>query len=139
MALQLNQTNEDRKAAEFSLLGMNIIVNKERLETSVFDKRNTFPFTVHRYPMIHSLMPTSMVYNVFISQLHRGYRLCSKVEDFVDYASEVADRLIKNGCASNRLRKMFNTFATHHARKYIRVSHGMLRGMFKDRLLQLTM
>lgn len=131
-ALILGQTNTHNMEAEF--LGMNIVMNNNRFDTLVFDKRKTFPFVVNKYPMINSEMPASMIYNVLLSLLHRGYRICTNVVDFLAYSFDVACQLVSNGCLLNKIKHIFNSFVSLHVRKFVGVSKEYL---FKEFATQL--
>jgi hypothetical protein len=115
-ALVLNQTNNEPLRAEF--LGMNILAVGTRFRMSVFDKRASFPFEVRRYPHVDSLIPSSLPYGVFTGLLHRGFRICSRSEDFLSYALEVAGRLQLNGCRAQSLRNRFRSFLFQQPRKF---------------------
>ena len=68
--------------------------------------------------MMSSLIPSNMLTGVFLGILHRGYRICSGVEDFMAYAMDVAYTLRGNGCPLPKLRRAFNSFVSEHVRKY---------------------
>ena len=114
--LTLNTTSISPSEVEF--LGMRIQTDTRRFRLSVFDKRKSFPFRVRRYPLASSLIPRNMLTGVFLGILHRGYRICSGVDDFLAYAVEVADTLRENGCSRHKLRRAFNSFVSEHVRKY---------------------
>ena len=86
--LTLNTTSVSPKEAEF--LGMRILADTRRFRISVFDKRKSFPFAVRKYPLMSSLIPRTMLLGVFVGLLHRGYRICSGADDFLDCALDVA-------------------------------------------------
>ncbi len=71
-ALTLNETSIN--AEEVNFLGMKIRSAGSSFCVDVFDKRSEFPFRVLRYPSTDSLIPMSIPYGVFVSQLHRDYR-----------------------------------------------------------------
>jgi hypothetical protein len=114
--LTLNTTSVSPSEVEF--LGMRIQTDTRRFRLSVYDKRKSFPFSVRRYPMMSSLIPSNMLTGVFLGILHRGYRICSGVEDFMAYAIDVACTLRGNGCSLLKLRRAFNSFVSEHVRKY---------------------
>ena len=93
--LTLNTTSILPSEVEF--LGMRIQTDTRRFRLSVFDKRKSFPFRVRRYPLASSLILRNMLTGVCLGILHRGYRICSGVDDFLAYAVEVADTLRENG------------------------------------------
>ena len=59
-----------------------------------------------------------MLLGVFVGLLHRGYRICSGADDFLDYALDVALTLLDNGGSRQKLRRVFESFVNEHVRKY---------------------
>jgi hypothetical protein len=84
----------------------------------VYDKRDAFSFPVRRYPQMASLIPQTIPYGVFLGQLHRGYRICSMMNDFLAFAVEVASRLVSNGCGRRRLIMMFTSYVEQYVSKF---------------------
>ena len=68
--------------------------------------------------MMASLIPRTIPYGVFLGQLHRGYRICSGADDFVSNGVEVAEILRDNGCAVNKLKRLFKAFVAQTVKKY---------------------
>jgi hypothetical protein len=132
-ALTINNTTPDH-GESVQFIGMSIGITRPRFTLSVFDKRNSFPFPVRRYPHMSSLIPPSQPYGVFVGQLHRGYRICTNVDDFASFSVEIGLRCLSNGCAGQRLMTLFRTFCTIHMTKYsikliqlcIRFNRGLL-------------
>jgi len=114
--LTLNTTSVAPSEVEF--LGMRIQTDTRRFRLSVYDKRKSFPFRVRKYPIVSSLIPSNMLTGVFLGILHRGYRICSGVGDFMAYAIDVAHTLRGNGCSLLKLRRAFSSFVSEHVRKY---------------------
>lgn len=129
--LALSDTSISDEEANF--LGMHIKSFVTRFQVAVYDKRDTFPFEVRRYPRIDSLIPGTIPYGVFTGQLHRGYRICSEHADYLSYAKQVAQRLIANGCKSRRLVTKFKSFTRSSVRKYA-VKAATLVNAFTDDL-----
>jgi hypothetical protein len=131
-ALQLNDTTVSDSLAEF--IGINVQTRGNKFHLSVYDKRKTFPFEVRRYPRMCSLIPSLIPYNVFISQCHRVYRICSGMKDFVASVVEVAVRSVHNGCRKGILVKRFKEFVAKHVRKYPHVTTTMTITCFRKLL-----
>jgi hypothetical protein len=114
--LKLNDTTITRKLAHFC--GMEIEGSGDKLSIQVYDKRKAFPFKVERFPHMLSLVPTSIPYGVFTGQLHRGYRICSSAQAFIEYAVELGRTMREKGCATQRLKTLFFAFARTQVHKY---------------------
>ena len=130
--LTLNTTSVSPQEAEF--LGMRILADTRRFRISVFDKRKSFPFAVRKYPLMSSLIPRTMLLGVFVGLLHRGYRICSGADDFLDYALDVALTLLDNGGSRQKLRRVFESFVNEHVRKYHGTRGTALSKSFYSRL-----
>jgi hypothetical protein len=115
-ALSLNETSI--KACKVSFLGMMIVLSGRKLHIDVFDKRREFRFAVIRYPNLASLIPTGIIYGVFLGQLHRYYRICTEAHRFLFHARVLARTLRAQGAAWGRLRVSFRSFV---------VARGILR------------
>ena len=115
-SLKLKQTSKTNSHCDF--IGISIEARGRRLRSSVYDKRKSFPFHVRRYPLMSSLIPRSIPYGVFVGLLHRGYRICSDLEDFLSYAVEIGCVLRDNGCSTMRLEKLFKSFVVHEMKKF---------------------
>ncbi len=108
-ALLLNETTITNK--EVTFLGMRITqTSGGKLCLDVYDKRKDFPFTVVRYPAMSSLIPPSMPYGVFVSQLYRYYRICTSAQAFVGRAADLGRTMLQRGCHFTRLCRCFFTF-----------------------------
>jgi hypothetical protein len=131
-ALKLGETTVSPSSAEF--IGIHIDAGQERFHLSVYDKRKTFPFKVRRYPRMESLIPRTIPYGVFVGLLHRGHRICSGEQHFVDYAVGVATELLHNGCTLRKLVKSYQSFVIGVTNRYRKVSKIQLIKMFKRQL-----
>lgn len=124
-SLVFNDTStESADARSVHFLGMTINGHGGRLSSSIYDRRETFPFIVRRYPHMASLIPITIPYGVFVGQLHRVYHLCTMVHSFINHATLVAARLIGNGCRIKRLVHLFNHYLIQHVDKYHGVTHN---------------
>src|ERR1700744_1295977 len=113
-ALTLNETSIN--AEEVNFLGMKIRSAGSSFCVDVFDKRSEFPFRVLRYPYTDSLIPTSIPYGVFVSQLHRYYRICTELSDFLRNSLVLFSTLHEQGCSVRRLTKCFHAFVSSRRR-----------------------
>ena len=60
---------------------MNVVNNE--IVTSLYDKRDDFPFTVVNFPDLSSNIPQDSSYGVFIAQTLRYARACAMYNDFM--------------------------------------------------------
>jgi hypothetical protein len=135
-----SRTNEESEETDADcvvhFIGMDVISanGSTRFQTGVFDKRAEFPFPVRRYPHMESLLPSTILYGVFLGELHRGYRSCSAADLFVDFAVDVGKRLVVNGCRKPRLLQLFISFVKRFVSKYHSMKLLHLTSTFKARV-----
>jgi hypothetical protein len=128
--LILNDTTPADGKAHF--IGMTIEHGGRGFRLSVYDKRKDFPFPVRRYPLMSSMLPSSIPYGVFLSQLHRGYRICTDQRGFMDFVYDVRDRMLANGCSVKRLARLFRSFITRQGPKFHRCTVAAICRLFRD-------
>ena len=106
------------------------------LTTQLYDKRDDFNFSIVNFPFIDRNIPESPAYGVFISQLIRYVRVCSRY-DFLYRGSILTSKLLKQGYSVEKLKTAFRKFYGRHSDlvgKYnISVSH-MLQGLFDNNI-----
>ena len=65
-------------------------------------KQRKFPWHVHKYPLVKSLIPPAVPYAVFTGELHRARTICkpgnATKDDFVEAATKIGVKLVGNGC-----------------------------------------
>ena len=79
-----------------SYLDILIIINKGKYVTAVYDKRDSFNFSIVNFPYLCSNIPSKPAYGVYISQLVRIGRICDNFEEFND-RHKLTSKLIKQG------------------------------------------
>ncbi|KAK3098729.1 hypothetical protein FSP39_022488 [Pinctada imbricata] len=73
------------------------------MNTSLYEKRDDFNFSITNFPFLSSNSPSSPAYGVFISQLMRYARASTKYTDFVLRARRLSDKLQSQGYVCDRL------------------------------------
>jgi hypothetical protein len=133
-ALLLNNTSLDSSTVVF--LGMKLSLGEAdgRLNITVFDKRLEFPFSIVRYPNMESLIPSSIPYGVFVGQLYRYYRICTRWQDFIDWSITLAKTLYTQGCSCTRLKRLFHNFLSRFKFLRWRIALARLSTTFNSRL-----
>ena len=104
-----------------------------KLYTWLYDKRDDFDLPIVNFPYLNSKIPESPEYYVFVSQLTRYARVCSKYVDFLFRGSILVSKLLRQGYSSWKLKTTFRKFYCHHTdivhKLYTSVSH-MLKGLW---------
>ena len=78
--LTLNKSNVSNDHTPF--LDLDLKIEQGSLCTKIYDKRGDFSFPVGNFPFLDGDVPLAPSYGVYISQLVRFARVCTKVSDF---------------------------------------------------------
>ena len=78
--LQLNKANSSDTEAPF--LDLNLSTTNGIVSSKIYDKRDDFNFEIVNFHFLDGDVPRSPSYGVYIFQLIRFARVCSKVDDF---------------------------------------------------------
>ena len=71
-------------------------------------------FPIVNFPFISSNVAVSPCYGVYISQLIRYIRACTTYKDFLDRATLLTTKLLKQGYLTSRLKNTFKKFYGRH-------------------------
>ena len=93
--LQPGKENVDDDKATF--LELNIKISEDKFLTSVYDKRDDFPFSIVQYPSVKSNIPEKILYNVFVSQIVCYIRVCNTLPPLQNRIALLAEKLKKKG------------------------------------------
>ena len=110
--LTLKRTNKELSEAEFA--GLLLQDRDDTIITSLFDKRRAFPFPVVRNQHPSSTIPSSVIYGVYTSQLHRFAIACTRFEDFRKEAYEYLENLTDKEYSRHRLMRLLSKFYLKH-------------------------
>ena len=88
---QLNKTNTSDKDLNIKVIGINI-------HTSVYDKRNDFGFPIVNFPWLNGDVPRLPSYGIYILQVLRFARCCTRVFDFHSKNLQITSKLLTQGC-----------------------------------------
>ena len=93
--LDLKKTTESPSTVSY--LDILITNNNWKYVTVVYDKRDSFNFSIVNFPYLSSNIPSKQAYGVYISQLVRIGRICDNFEQFNDRHYKLTSKLIKQG------------------------------------------
>jgi hypothetical protein len=100
----------DNAVVQSDYLDLSLEIKNGKIHTSLFDKRDTFGFTIVNFPDLSGNIPARSSYGVFTSQLIRYARCCEELSDFKQRTSILIDRLVNQHFAINRLKTTFEKF-----------------------------
>ena len=92
--LKLVKSNSDSCHTPF--LDLDITIENGLLITRIYDKRDDFDFPIVNFPFLDGDIPFTSSYGIYISQLVRFRRSCTKVSDFKRNLS-LTEKLLKKG------------------------------------------
>ena len=104
----------DEAIVQANYLDLSIEIKNGKIHTSLFDKRDTFGFTIVNFPDLSGNIPQKQSYGVFVSQLIRYARCCQDLEDFRERTRKLVDRLVSQNFSLYRLARTFEKFAESH-------------------------
>ena len=90
--LKLNKAKTSDK--EISFLDLYIKVIGSDIHTSVYDKRDLFGFSIVNFPWLSGDVPRLPSYGIYISQLVRFARCCTRVLDFHSKNLQITSKLL---------------------------------------------
>ena len=110
--LQLKKTTECQTT--LSYLDVLITIENGKYTTAVYDKRDSFNFSIVNFPHLSSNIPSGPAYGVYISQLLRIGRICGGFTQFKERHYKLTQRLIHQGFWYSGLCRAFKKFARNH-------------------------
>ena len=78
--LELKKTTESHDSCSY--LDLNISILNGKFCTDLYDKRDTFSFSIVNFPHMDSNIPSKPAYGVVISQLVQYLRICCNYQNF---------------------------------------------------------
>ena len=93
---------------------INIGEGNGTVRISVYDKREGFNFKIVNSPYLESNIPRNPAYGVYISQLVRYARICSRKDDFI-YRHRRLSLKLQQGYKYQQLMKLFHKFYRSHS------------------------
>ena len=107
--LELKKTNETNLNAPYLDLSINIEQDNS-LYCKLYDKRDDFNFEIVNFPHLDSNIPLNPAYGVYVSQLIRYCRACSRYIDFKSRHNILVTKLLHQGYTSIKLKQHFLRF-----------------------------
>ena len=116
--LELGKENEGYQNASF--LDLNIIIKNGIFEISLYDKRDSFPFTSVRMPISSSNMPSTIFYSSIGAEVLRIARAASNQQSFFTSARILLGRMLKQGAHEKKVIIILNNIFGNHIMTFSR-------------------
>merc|ERR1712074_272415 len=97
---------ESDNTQEVTYLNLKIKSENSTLNFSVYDKRDDFSFDIVNFPYIDSCIPKKSALGVYLSQLIRYAKICSKFVDFKLKAVSLVKKSKNQGYYDRDLRRL---------------------------------
>ena len=120
--LQLNKANSSDTEAPF--LDLNLSITNGIVSSKIYDKQDDFNFEIV-ISFLDGDVPRSPSYGVYISQLIRFARVCSKIDDFNNRNLFLTAKLLKQGYRYHKIRKAFSKFYHRHSELTVKYNIGL--------------
>ena len=110
--LILNKENTFNKHASF--LDIDITITNKKFITSLYDKRNAFPFSIVKMPYKCSNIPSTMFYSSIGAEILRIARACTDTNNFYQSTKPLVTRMLKQGGKINKIQNTIKRFYNKH-------------------------
>ena len=108
----------------------------QNLSFSIYDKREDFDFEIVNFPFLDSCIPRKPALGIFLSQLIRYARICSKFEDFCKRSINLSKRLQSQGYKFHELRKLIVRFYQERAGLLTKYQHKDINTFINETLFK---
>jgi hypothetical protein len=105
--------NQNTTECSTSALYLDVLLKLEtngKITTQLYDKGDDFNFSIVNFLYLCSNIPASLAYGVYISQLIRCARPCSKYDQFLARGSLHTNKLMSKGFQQSHLHAAFRKF-----------------------------
>ena len=109
--LEIKETTDITSA---SYLDGYLGIDNGKLDTRHYDKRDDFNFSIVNFPFLSSNIPSAPGYGVYVSQLIRYVRACSKYQDFIERWKLLTATLLTLGYQRTKLVSTLKKFYGRH-------------------------
>ena len=112
--LQLGKENTDKHQTSF--LDLTIKIKDGKFQFGLFDKRDSFPFSIVRMPDKLSNVPSSIVYSAIDAESFRIARASNNPESFSTAIKPLIARMSTQGVSIGKINSsILNFFNKHHS------------------------
>ena len=106
-------------------MDLNFSITNGIVSSKIYNKRDDFNFEIVNSSFLDGDVPRSPSYGVYISQLIRFARVCSKVDDFNKRNLFLTAKLLKQGYRYHKIRKAFSKFYYRHSELIVKYNIGL--------------
>ena len=109
---------ENTSHTETTFLDLHLCINEGQIQTSLYDKRNSYNFNVVRFPYKSSTIPSKMFFATISAEILRICRATSSVVQFIKTSKVFLHRMLRQGPDSSRAKKVLVKMINRHALQF---------------------
>ena len=108
------ELKKEHSGDSVSFLDLGIAIKGRSFQTSLYDKRDSFPFSIVRMPFKSSNIPSKTFYATIGAEILRIGRACTSTEAFVKSARSILQRMLNQGAKIKDLDRLLKkTYGRH--------------------------
>ncbi len=110
--LQLSRENDTNDSASF--LDLDIKIVNRKFEIGLYDKRDSFPFSIVRMPHKSSNLPSNIFYSCIGAEILRIVRATNSIIKFKSSTSKIIKRMFDQGAKDDKVKSIIRKFFGRH-------------------------
>ena len=111
---------------------LDIVLEDQKFNVKLFDKRDAFPFHIVRMPYRDSNMPSQIFYSSFGAEILRIARTSTYSTSFFTASKKLLDRMYRQGASKDRITKVLKR---SYGRQDILKQFGINASLFAQRVV----
>lgn len=118
--LELKKENSIDSSATF--LDLSIEINEGKFSTHIYDKRDSFPFSITRMPYKDSNIPSRMFYGCIGAEILRIARTTTNKNNFIEHVNILLRRMKSQGSSPIFVQRMLKRIYGRHSSNFRMIS-----------------
>ena len=123
--LELKKENLTEDQATF--LDLNLTINNGIINTKLYDKRDTYNFSIVRLPFKSSNLPSKMFFSTISAEILRICRATSTYEEFLALCHNLISRMLNQGADKNGTKKILQKMIARHQNEFDKYSKDITK------------
>ena len=123
---ELEQKKENSTNFSATFLDLSIEINERTFNTHIYDKRDTFPFSITRMPYKDSNIPSRMFYGCIGAEILRIARITTDKSKFIEHTNILLKRMKAQGSSLTFIQRMLKKIYGRHSSDFRFISDTAL-------------
>ena len=116
----------EHSGSHASFLNLDITIKNKKFVYKLFDKRDSFPFSIVRMPYLSSNIPQNIFYSSLVGEILRIARSTLLFEDFVPKACDLISRMNNQGAIKQKTIRSIKKIIGKHQHDFSKYNQGTL-------------